>query len=133
MRPSALSILLLFILTGLSGAASEPEPAARPNILWILGELAPNRPPEELYDLHADPYEIDNLAASPDHQEILRQMRAVLDRWIDETNDRGRFREDQRVYDYYEQKMKDNYDERIEALRREWGLANSEWRVGNDS
>ena len=126
MRPSALSILLLFILTGLSGAASEPEPAARPNILWILGELAPNRPPEELYDLHADPYEIDNLAASPDHQEILRQMRAALDRWIRETDDQGRSPEDPRVYEFYEQKMKDNYDDRIDAIRQQWGLSGGE-------
>ena len=88
--------------------------------------LAPSRPAEELYDLHADPYEIDNLAASPDHQEILKQMRVALDRWIGETDDQGRFPEDPRVYEYYEQRMKDNYDERIDAIWRQWGLSGGE-------
>ena len=88
--------------------------------------LASSRPREELYDHLADPFEIVNLATSPAHQELLKQMRAVLNRWIDETNDQGRFPEDQRVIEYYEQKMKDNYDTRIEALRKQWGLANEE-------
>ena len=38
MKRTALAILLLLILTGLSGAATELETAVRPNIVWILGE-----------------------------------------------------------------------------------------------
>jgi hypothetical protein len=54
--------------------------------------LAPRMPDEELYDLEADPYEIDNLAESedPEHRRVLRQLRGVLDGWIEETGDRGR-------------------------------------------
>ena len=53
-------------------------------------------------------------------------MRAVLDRWIAETDDQGRFPEDPSVIDYYEQRGKNRYDERIQALRRQWGIANGE-------
>jgi N-sulfoglucosamine sulfohydrolase len=84
--------------------------------------LAPSRPSEELYDVIADPYEIENLASSPSHREVLEQLRGVLDAWIIESNDQGRIPEDPAVVSYYEQRMKDNYDERIAALRRQWGV-----------
>ena len=50
-------------------------------------------PPEELYDLESDPHEIHNLATSgdPEHQATLKRLRGVLERWIEETNDQGRF------------------------------------------
>jgi arylsulfatase A-like enzyme len=51
---------------------------------------APTMPAEELYDLATDPHEINNLANSPDHGQILARMRAALERWIDESNDQGR-------------------------------------------
>ena len=40
---------------------------------------------DELYDLHADPYELDNIAGSPQAQSILAQMRAELARLLQET------------------------------------------------
>lgn len=84
--------------------------------------LNPTRPAEELYDVLADPYEINNLASSPDHQEIVRQMRMELDHWIDSIDDQGRFPEDQSVYDYYESRMQDNYNDRLVKLAEEWGI-----------
>lgn len=52
---------------------------------------APRLPAEELYDLSADPHEIQNLAASdePEHRAALQRLRAALEKWIDETNDPG--------------------------------------------
>ncbi|MBM3333997.1 sulfatase [Candidatus Sumerlaeota bacterium] len=52
----------------------------------------PTMPEEELYDLQADPHEIRNLADStnPEHQAALKRMRAVLEKWIEDTNDQGR-------------------------------------------
>jgi hypothetical protein len=51
--------------------------------------MAPEKPPEELYDVIADPHEINNLADSPQHHTILEQMRAALDKWRKETKDLG--------------------------------------------
>jgi arylsulfatase A-like enzyme len=55
----------------------------------------PTMPPEELYDLQADPHEVHNLAASsePQHQQALARLRGVLEKWIEETDDQGRFPE----------------------------------------
>jgi len=55
--------------------------------------MAPRKPDEELYDIKNDPYEINNLAASPEHRQTLKKMRAILERWIEETGDKGRFPE----------------------------------------
>ena len=54
---------------------------------------APTMPPEELYDLEADPHEIHNLAtrAIPSTRPCSQRLRGVLERWIEETNDQGRF------------------------------------------
>jgi arylsulfatase A-like enzyme len=39
------------------------------------------KPPEELYDLEADPYELHNLAADPAHAEALAPLRAKVKQW----------------------------------------------------
>ncbi len=55
----------------------------------------PEKPPEELYDIIADPHEVRNLAASPEHQEALKRLRAVHEQWRKETNDLGLVPEDE--------------------------------------
>lgn len=47
------------------------------------------KPVEELYDLQTDPYELDNLAARPEQQARLRQMRHALADWMTEIGDKG--------------------------------------------
>lgn len=47
------------------------------------------KPKEELYDLEKDPFEVNNLADSPRHEETLKEMRAALDKWIADTKDLG--------------------------------------------
>ena len=47
------------------------------------------RPAEELYDLNNDPHEIHNLAANPTHREQLEQLRARMNQWIADTDDKG--------------------------------------------
>jgi N-sulfoglucosamine sulfohydrolase len=54
---------------------------------------APHMPAEELYDIDNDPYEIKNLIESPGHQEVLTRLRKALQRWIEESNDQGRYPE----------------------------------------
>ncbi len=58
---------------------------------------APTMPPEELYDLTADPHEIHNLAAAPDHATALKHLRSVLEKWIEDSNDQGRIMEPEDV------------------------------------
>ncbi len=45
------------------------------------------RDPVQLYDLVLDPVERNNLADSPEHAAILKDMSARLDRWMRETDD----------------------------------------------
>lgn len=58
----------------------------REQALW----LQPNKPSEELYDLKADPYELNNLALLPEMRDTLVHYRNLLETWIRETNDLGR-------------------------------------------
>jgi len=66
---------------------------------------AEGKPVEELYDLQADPHEVNNLATRPEQRQRLLAMRALIDKWVVETNDHGRFAEDPvPVYaDYFKQ------------------------------
>ena len=51
--------------------------------------FAPTRPVEELYDIQADPWEINNLAGQQEFQEVLRDLRGKLYAWMVETRDVG--------------------------------------------
>lgn len=55
------------------------------------------KPAEELYDIVSDPHEINNLAESPAHREVLERMRGVLDEWIKKTGDLGGIPEDELI------------------------------------
>jgi arylsulfatase A-like enzyme len=61
--------------------------------------LAETRPEEELYDLESDPWEIHNLAGDSGHRDTLSDFRALLGRWIMDSDDRGRFPEPIEMYD----------------------------------
>ena len=49
----------------------------------------PRRPPEELYDLENDPYEVNNLSQNPDFKDVLTEMRKALTDWMIKTKDSG--------------------------------------------
>lgn len=59
------------------------------------GQLTPDqaacfvkpRPAEELYDVKADPHELNNLSADPKYAGTLKELREQLDAWRKETND----------------------------------------------
>ena len=51
--------------------------------------FAENRPPEELYDVEADPHEVNNLADDPAYGHDLRRLRGVLDDFLREHGDLG--------------------------------------------
>ena len=62
-------------------------------------QMAETRPEEELYDLNADPWEVQNLAGDPAYQTRLSGFRALLGRWVMDTDDQGRFPESMSMYD----------------------------------
>lgn len=64
--------------------AARDRGALRPEQMDIF--LAP-RPAEELYNVKADPHQIHNLAGRSEYDDVLKEMRAVLDRWTEETGD----------------------------------------------
>ncbi len=104
-------------------ALREAEAAGQLNDVQRL-LFAKTRPPEELYDLENDPWEIHNLAADPAHDSVLKQLHERLERWIEETNDHGRTPETEEVYDANmnaEFKTgKDPEAERNVALMKQW-------------
>ena len=51
------------------------------------------RVPEELYDLDRDPHELVNLAARADYADALERHRAILEDWIERTDDQGQYPE----------------------------------------
>lgn len=61
--------------------------------------FAEKRPAEELYDLTADPHEVNNLAADPKHKATLEAMRKRLAEWEEKTDDKGRKPEPMAAYD----------------------------------
>ncbi len=56
--------------------------------------VADSKPVEELYDLQADPHEVNNLAKAPQQAERLKRMRGMVDNWVAETGDKGYIMED---------------------------------------
>jgi len=52
------------------------------------------RPVEELYDIAADPNQMDNLALNPEYQSVLKKHRKMMDKWIKSTDDKGQYPED---------------------------------------
>lgn len=58
--------------------------ALRPEQMDIFGKP---RAREELYNVEADPHQLHNLAGLPAYADVLKKLRAVLDRWIGETGD----------------------------------------------
>jgi len=65
--------------------ASDQKRSSAAREMWPWVEEA--REPEELYDLEADPYEMNNLAGEDDMKAVLEDLRGQLERWMEETGD----------------------------------------------
>ena len=57
--------------------------------------MSDQRPSEELYDLNKDPFELHNLATDPKYAETLNQYASILNDWIEETDDKGQYPENE--------------------------------------
>jgi arylsulfatase A-like enzyme len=61
--------------------------------------FSPTRSKDELYDLEADPWELNNLAGDSAHAAKLAELSDLLDTWIDESGDKGKTAESWEAYD----------------------------------
>lgn len=59
--------------------------------------FSPTRPVEELYRWREDRWQVHNLSGQQEYQEVLVRMREQLDRWMQDTKDRGP--ESDEIYD----------------------------------
>jgi arylsulfatase A-like enzyme len=71
-----------------------------PAIAKLFHLATAKRPPEELYDLRSDPWQVVNAADDPQHAQVKRKLRAALDRWMRQTGD-PRARSDADPWDRY--------------------------------
>ena len=67
--------------------------------MYLEGKLTPEqasyhdaaqRSAEEFYDLQRDPYQMKNLATDPAVSDELKRHRNILEKWENETDDKGR-------------------------------------------
>ncbi len=89
--------------------------------------MAETRPREEFYDVQNDPHELRNLAADSAHSAALAQHRAVLDDWLQRTDDQGRTLETEEVYLNYvtderpeggKDSVNENFKKNVGLMRR---------------
>lgn len=64
--------------------SAETDPFAQANI-----ERFVHRPAIEFYDLHKDPWELNNLAGEKKYAKRITRMRIELERWMEEQGDKG--------------------------------------------
>ncbi len=55
------------------------------------------RPPEELYDVRADPFQVNNLAGDPKYLTVLDELRQKHEKWTLETGDLGHMNEPEMI------------------------------------
>ncbi len=54
--------------------------------------------PEELYDVEKDPHQLNNIAADPQYEDVLEEMREVHENWMKEIGDKGLMSEKELVW-----------------------------------
>jgi uncharacterized sulfatase len=102
---------------------------------WAKGSLtgpqklffSKTKPPEELYDLDADPHEIRNLAgapeqAAPEHAAKLVELRAALDGWLRDAKDLGAVPEKELIERGLVADKLTEYQKRVKPLPERWRI-----------
>jgi hypothetical protein len=59
--------------------------------------VSKTKPPEEFYDSQADPHNVTNVIAAPEHQERIKAMREAMDQWLRETGDLAEIRPESKL------------------------------------
>ena len=73
--------------------AMRPETATPAQ--WQM--VSKTKPPEEFYDSQADPHNVTNVIAAPEHQERIKAMREAMDQWLRETGDLAEIRPESKL------------------------------------
>jgi len=82
--------------------------------------MADEKPPEEFYDVTADPHEINNLSSSPEHDSVKQAMSKALDDWMETTGESGQTTEDRTIADqWYKNKLRPYY---IKVTKKRRGM-----------
>ena len=76
--------------------------------------LQQTRPAEELYDLQADPHEINNLVNDKTYETVRSDLSSRLDAWIDATGDIGETPESEEIKDYWDKNMAESFNDRMQ-------------------
>ena len=77
------------------------------------------KPAEELYDLKNDPWELNNLASSAEHEPLLETMRGELTKWMVETDDQGRVPESKEDLEKYREDIRKKRERQQQKLNRQ--------------
>ena len=84
--------------------------------------LADSRPVEELYDLQAAPWEIVNLAGTPEFARIQSRLARQLTAWQNEIGDTGSTPETAKEIAVHVAAMKRAYDKKLTSRPSDWFL-----------
>jgi len=87
-----------------------------------LALMADSRPQEELYDLQNDPWEINNLAESPEHLATKQRLSAALDQWMVDIDDKGRIPEDPAIPKFWDERSIRVYAKHLKERSKDWFL-----------
>lgn len=77
--------------------------------------FARQRPEEELYELSADPFEVNNLAADPQYAGTVLKYRQLLEEWMEATGDRGSEPEPDELLQEMQQQAHEQWKTRMKA------------------
>jgi uncharacterized sulfatase len=80
--------------------------------------LVEDLPAEELYDLEADPHEINNLADDPGHQEVLGELRSKLETHLEDIGDQGLEPDSEQITQVFEEYGERSYRQRKETIEQ---------------
>ena len=80
--------------------------------------MASTKPPEELYDVKNDPFELKNLVDNPDFNEPLKEMREAMTIWLQEY-DKGKYPENPKEILFAKELM----EKRFEVQMKKKGLS----------
>lgn len=76
-------------------------------------------PREQLFDVSADPYEVNNLAGDPEHARVLAGLRARLDAWISKVGDKGRDPDPPEIVEVFAEYGRKGAKSRAAAIERQ--------------